>query len=122
MTEELVSYLERRAGSYLREVAVYDENAWEITYLREDLDKQMARERTEAIYGGIKAGLGPQGLEDQIGERYATLQVRDEAVLLNLPWNSSEGAFVGLEPDAATQLTGFLDECLKHGYRSNIQL
>ena len=29
-----------------------------------------------------------------MGERYATPQVRDESVLLNLPWNETEGAFV----------------------------
>ncbi|GAB7012593.1 hypothetical protein [Halolamina salina] len=115
MTEELIAYLRRRAGSHLRAVAAYDESAWEITYLRDDLDRRMARERTEKIYGGVKTGLGPSGIEDEMGERYATLQVRDEAVLLNLTWNETEGAIVGLEPEAASQLTGFIDECLKHG-------
>lgn len=33
-----------------------------------------------------------------MGERYATLQVRDDAVLLNLPWDQTHGAFVSLEP------------------------
>lgn len=121
MTEELVSYLEGRAGSHLREVAVYDENSWEIMYLREDLDKQIAQERIEQIYTGVKAGLGPQELEHEVGERYATLQVREDAVLLNLPWDRSEGSFVGLEPGAASQLMGFIDECLKHGYRNTIR-
>lgn len=122
MTEQLVSYLERRAGSYLRAVAVYDEESWEITYLRNDLDRQSARQQTEKIHGGVKTGLGPSGLTDEIGERYATLQVRDDAVLLNMPWNESEGAFVALEPGAASQLTGFLDECLKHCYRGAVSL
>ncbi|NHX35149.1 MULTISPECIES: hypothetical protein [Halolamina] len=122
MTEQLVSYLERRAGSYLRTVAVYDEESWEIVYLRDDLDRRSARQQTEKIYGGVKTGLGPSGLSDEIGERYATLQVRDDAVLLNMPWNGSEGAFVDLEPGAASQLTGFIDECLKHGYRGTVSL
>lgn len=40
MPEEFVSYLERRAGEHLRVVADYDENSWEVTYLRNDLDNQ----------------------------------------------------------------------------------
>ena len=53
-------------------------------------------------------------LAGELGDTHATLQVRDEAIIIHLLETHKEEYLIGLEPDAARNLTTFLDQCLDH--------
>jgi hypothetical protein len=112
MVEELLSYLQRRAGEYLRTVTVYDQEGYEIRYIRDDVDEAATREIVDEAYGGIQSGLQLTSVDDELGKRYATVQVREMAVILHFPREGADGCFVSLDLEAGRQLIQFVTECM----------
>lgn len=116
MTQDrLTEYLRHRAGNNLRGVVQYDDEAFEVIYVRDGLDTDAFRKRVEHIHTSIVERPAPQTGDDSFGKPYATLSVREHAVVLNLRWNASEGLLVGLEPDAARDLVAFIHETMERG-------
>lgn len=113
--ERLTEYLQRRAGDFLRGVVEYDADSYEIYYLRDDLDQDTFRQRVEHAHDGIIQHPSRETGEESFGEAYATLSVREYAVVLNLRWTPTDGMLVGLEPEAASDLVDFIHESLEHG-------
>lgn len=116
MTDELMSFLKERVGNSLRAIVEYREADIEVQYHRHDLDESTVRHRTSAGYGQIVqiSGSWDDGLTDERGAKRATLQVREEAVIVHLHETRYEGHLISLEPEAARDLTAFLGECLKY--------
>lgn len=113
--DRLTEFLRRRAGDYLRGVVQYDDESFEIIYVRDGLDAAAFRERVEHIHTSIVERPTPEVGDDSFGKPYATLSVRERAVVLNLCWNETEGLLVGLEPDAARDLVAFIHETMERG-------
>ncbi|MFC7044396.1 hypothetical protein ACFQH6_02320 [Halobacteriaceae archaeon GCM10025711] len=108
----LVPYLEWRAGPALRGVLVYDEHGYEMRYLDTASRRQFERE-IEAVVGWLRTDDSP--LSDAVlpyGEYEAAVYVLERAILVVLPSDDGRGTMIALDPDAALQLTGFVEECL----------
>jgi hypothetical protein len=45
------------------------------------------------------------------GDLHATVRVFDDAIILHFPVAANQGVVVSLEPDAARQLTTFINRC-----------
>ena len=112
----LTEYLQARAGEYLRGVVKYDADSFEIIHIREGLNPAAFRERVEHIHTNITQRPTVETGEDSFGKPYATLSVREYAVVLNLRWTPTEGIIVGLEPDAARDLVSFIHETMDRGF------
>lgn len=112
----LVDFLQDRAGNYLRAVGWYEKKTVELGYLRRDLSRDVMQQRLEEVHEHITWSWNPpesatiQGL----GAKRASLQVREQAVILHLPINTEKGVVVGLEPEAAGHLTTFIGDCLDY--------
>lgn len=111
----LTEYLRQRAGDYLRGVVQYDDESFEVIYVRDGLDTDAFRQRVDHIHTNIVDRPTPKTGQESFGKPYATLSVREHAVVINLRWNSTEGLLVGLEPDAARDLVAFIHEAMEHG-------
>lgn len=115
-TEELLEYLEQRAGESLRAVGQYQGEECDLQYLRDDLPRTATRDRLDALRANITWSWNPP--EDaslkELGTKRATLQVREQAVILHLLLGNQRGILIGLEPEAARDLTSFITDCLDH--------
>jgi hypothetical protein len=115
-TEELLEYLEQRAGESLRAVGRYQREECDLQYLRDDLSRTATRERLDALRANITWSWNPP--EDTsleaLGTKQATLQVREQTVILHLLLGDQQGILIGLEPEAARDLTSFITDCLDH--------
>ena len=117
MAQSLVSFVERQAGESLRAIAEYDNADIELLYLRNDLHQREISDRVETIHDNITWVWNPKEDEkviSKLGEKRATVQVREDAVIIHLLAERKQGYLIGLEPDAARNLTTFLGECLTH--------
>lgn len=116
MTDSLVTFARQRAGEYLRAVAEYERTEFHLLYYRDDLDRATIAERVDTIHDNITWSWNPDDDEGvaALGEKRATLQIREQAVILHLLEGRHRGYLVGLDPAAARDLTSFVGECLAH--------
>ena len=116
MANSLVPFVEQRAGESLRAIAEYGKTDVDLIYYRDDLPKTEVSKRVNTIHNNITWAWNPGDDEivSELGVKRATLQVREEAVIIHLLEEVNHGYLIGLEPDAARDLTTFLGECLNH--------
>lgn len=114
--EELLELLRSRAGDHVRLVGEYDEESLSIQYLREDLDRGAIEEQGEKIRKNLlDASLGHRdhGLTEHVGERYATMHLREDALIVTIPTETWSAVVFSLDPEAGRNLTAFLSECVE---------
>lgn len=116
MSQLLVKFVRKEAGKSLRAVVEYDHTDIEVLHHREGLTEETVVRRTRSIYDQVVQVSGSQedALTDELGRKRATLQVREEVVIIHLLESQLQGHIISLEPDAARDLTTFLAECLKY--------
>lgn len=114
MDNALVSYVRQQAGESLRAVAVYDDSGFEMLHRREDLAEHVVTGRVQMVYGNITWDWNPDDddLSEELGATQATLQVREEAIIIQLVTSETGGYLISLAPGAARNLTTFLKNCL----------
>lgn len=116
MGNSLVSFVHQRAGESLRAIAEYEQTDFDLLYYRDDLPRTTIRDRVETVHGNITWAWNPDDDDDEVvaelGKKRATVQVRDEVIIIHLLEGVNHGYLIGLEPDAARNLTTFLGECL----------
>lgn len=116
VSEDLVEYLEDRAGDYLRSVVHYEEADYEVLYLRDDVAEQYTEEKIEKVIQELKFEAMESNFQEQLyvhGGLGCTLRVFEKAVELHFPYDGYEGAAVALDPEAAQQLHSFVNDCLE---------
>lgn len=116
MSQSLVKFVKKEAGKSLRAVVKYEQASIDVQYHRDDLSVTTVERRVHTIFDQITTVSGTQDdeLTAELGRKRATLQVREEVVVIHLLENPFEGHIISLEPDAARDLTTFLAECLNH--------
>jgi len=88
------------------------ENA-ELVYLRDDLELEDVKRRAAELHEALTWPGNPSepgGLRD-LGERLATVSIRENVVLVNLPVAEEYGVVASLEPEAAGNLRGLVGDC-----------
>lgn len=112
MTPELADYLSRRASDGFRGLARYEGDDVEVLHTRRDLGRTEMYERARAIHRAVQLRDGESVL-DELGAAYATVQLREDAVILHFPMGDARGYLVGLEPDVARDLSSFVTDCIR---------
>lgn len=109
---ELLSYLGRRAGDTLRTVAAYDRDGVEFENVRGDLDREQARARARVIHEQIITQVPGDGVAgEQLGKQYASMHLREHALIIDIPVGTGEGFGITLDPEAGRKLTSFVRRC-----------
>jgi len=113
-TESITAYAKERAGDALRVVARYDKAGYSVEHARSDLDRTDVDRRVAAVYDQLTWDWSPP--EDEVmravGEAYATIQVRTDAVIVNLETGDAGGVLLSFSPSVTTDVVAFLGELL----------
>lgn len=112
MSPGLAEYLSRRASDAFRGLAQYDGDDLDVRYARDDLGHDEMYERAEVIHRAVRPRDDTNAL-DELGATRATIQMREDAVVLHFPVDEDVGYLVGLEPDVARDLSSFVSDCLR---------
>lgn len=113
--DDLTEFLIERAGNTLRCVARFAETEYVLVYVRDDIEERPLESRVREVHSNVHRGgvRGNTALRAELGPVQASLQLRDEAVILYFPGDDGQGVLVSLEPVAASQLQMFVEECLQ---------
>lgn len=114
--EELVEFMKDVAGEHLRGVLAYDENGFDMVYVREDVVQSRT---TDASLAGELPIIHDLALTEErlpaevssFGRYHATVRVFDDAVLIQLVTGEMQGYGISLDPAAARQLNQFVQRC-----------
>lgn len=110
---KFLEFLKDRTGESLRAVEWYRDDDAELIYLRDDLDQAELQHRADDIHEFLTWDVDSSEMGDLqgLGEELASVSLREQAVLVHLPVSQKYGVVIGLEPEAARSLHGFVTEC-----------
>lgn len=115
----LVKFLLEETGETLYVVVQHETNSWDVLYVRDavrerikawerDLGELMDHFREDA-----KANRQREELFD-VGSFHCSLHLFDELLIIHFSQSSGEGILFGYSPQAAPNLTTFVDLCLPY--------
>ena len=114
--QQLTEFLKSEAGRFLRGVVRYDADQFTIVYVRDDVNDDHFRTRVAQIYDRLIEYTPEDTSTETFGKPYATLNIREHAVILNLRWGPSERVLIGLDLEAGRQLVSFVHESMERGF------
>ena len=120
--EELVAFLKQRAGDALRGVAHYYEDGYELLYVRDDVAHRYTDDHFEQLFGTIREEMSEQTVQESaynLGTLHCTMRLFDDGIVLNFSQGERVGTSVSLDPEAASNLTTFTYECIRHIHRAS---
>lgn len=110
----LVTYLRNTADEYLRGIAMYDADEYDVLYLRDDLRARRFKSEVDRMVDRLNQE--SRAREQQafpFGDLTGTLRTFEEAVVMHFPHTQGRGTIITLEPGVARQLNSFMHECEK---------
>lgn len=117
--EELVAFVQHRAGELVRSVAYFDEETRTVLYARDDVADEYSSDEVDGIFNDLSFdALGKPHTEQLYphGELNCIVRCFDDAIELHFPHGEQSGTAVALEPDAITDLEGLINDCLNELY------
>jgi hypothetical protein len=116
MTDDaLVAFVEERAGETLRVIAEIEQPDYTVHYRRSDLQRDEVADRMDRIHGEgtVAWNMGTGDALAGVGEKRATVEIREEAVIVHLLVETGRRYVLEFEHSAARNLTSFLGECFE---------
>lgn len=116
--DELLEYLQDRAGDALRVIGWYSDDDWGTLFVRDDLDRDAVQNRLDYIAHQLSNRRGSKGDPlAPLGDEQAMVQVRERAVVIRFPMAGEGGILVSLDTTAARNLHEFVVDCAErlHG-------
>lgn len=111
---ELLSYLEETAGEYLRGVVWYEDDEYEIHYIRDDLRTRRLRSEVDKMIDRLRReSRSGERRSFSLGEVNGIVRSFEEAMVMHFPSTQGRGTVVTLEPEVARQLNTFIGSCLE---------
>lgn len=110
---QLVTFLDDRAGDYFRAAIRYDPDGWEILHLRAGIDRQELEEQLPRLHGIIKdrQAIVREDEYPPLGESEGAIELHEHGTLLHIREGESAGVVVTLDRDAGRNLAGFVEKC-----------
>ncbi|WP_435125724.1 hypothetical protein [Halobaculum sp. D14] len=112
----VVAFLETAAGPLLRGAWQYNHDDYYTLYLRDDVADRYSDTDFEALFDALRTS-GPRDdvLEQlgEIGRLHCDVRMYDGAVTLHILQRDDVGTLVSLDPDAATDLTSFVNQLIR---------
>lgn len=114
----IVDFLLERAGDRIRSVASYSATDSQVLFLREDDPEGYDAQRLESVIEECRKENARSGRIEHMhgddGPLNCVVRTFDRGVEMHFVTGDEQGVVVGLDPDAATNLHGFVDDCLGH--------
>ncbi len=115
--QELVERLQNEAGESLRTVTTYDEDSYELRFVRDNVDAIYSTGEFDAIFEEIRLeGWGRERLEDlfNAGPLECGVYGFEQAMMLHFVENGFGGVFVTYDRDAGIDAEAFIEVCRDH--------
>ena len=111
---ELLSYLKETAGEYLRGVVWYENDEYEIRYIRDDLRTRRLRSEVDKMIDRLRReSRSGERRSFSFGEVNGIVRSFEEAMVMHFPSTQGRGTVVTLDPEVARQLNTFIGSCLE---------
>lgn len=113
--DALVAFVEERAGETLRVIAEVEQPEYTVHYRRDDLQREAVVERMDRIHAKrtVARNAGSDDGLAGVGETRATVEIREEAVVVHLLVEPDRRYVLEFEHSAARNLTSFLGKCFE---------
>lgn len=111
---ELVETLHEVAGDAVRSVCTYDEENYDLLFMRENVDAIYSTEEIEEIFDDLRLeGWGRERLEGlfNAGGLECSIYGFEDAMMFHFVENGFEGAFVTYDRGADVDVEAFLEAC-----------
>lgn len=115
--ESLVDALQDEAGDALRSVTYYDEESYEMLFLRDDVDAIYSAEELDEVFDDLRLeGWGRERLEDlfNAGDLECSIYGFEDAMMFHFVTNDFKGVFLTYDRAAAVDVEDFIDACKTH--------
>lgn len=116
-SDEFVRFLLDRAGDAVRSVVRYDAVDSEVLFIRDDVAEGYSALEIETVIAALRQEGERAERQEHVhahGKLNCIVRAFDGGLELHFPYGDTEGVAVALEPQAATHLYGFVDDCLEH--------
>lgn len=120
---DLVKFLQKQAGEYLRGAVHYTADDYEMLYLRDDVDTLSSDEEMQELFEYYR-----QVNRDQnnvrpfdLGNNHCTVDFYDDAILFHFTQGSDVGTVITLAPEAGRDIIQFITECLAQLHKNSPQ-
>ena len=111
----IVDALTDDVGEGLRSVAEYDNNGYELYYIRDDLEETYSAEEIQRVYEQIDVeGLGYYTLQKvfKAGDLECATYTFEDGRMFHLPIGDFSGLFVSIDRSTAIDHDAVIDRCL----------
>jgi hypothetical protein len=115
MASRLEEYFTARVGENLRSIVTYEEDSFELEYLRDDvgdrytdieIDKAIDESRMESLSAPIYDGL----YDEDHGDLTCMVKCYEHVIEMNFVLNDGVGAAVALDAEALSEAAGLVGE------------
>jgi hypothetical protein len=99
----------------LHAVGHYSTDDYEVVYLRDDVREQYSDDEIEDVVEDLRwesFAKSTQERQYRLGSLNCSMQAFEEGIVMHFPYDDNRGTLISLEPRAARQLTGCIDDCL----------
>ena len=109
---ELITYLRDTTDDYLRGVAVYNADEYDIVYLRDDLKTRRFKSEVDRMIDRLQQETrGREQRAFPFGDLTGTVRAFDEAMVMHYPHTQERGTVTTLDPEVGRDLNTFMHEC-----------
>lgn len=115
--ESLVDALQDEAGLALRSVTYYDEESYEMLFLRDDVETIYSSEELDDVFNDLRLeGWGRERLKDlfNAGDLECSIYGFEDAMMFHFVTNDFTGVFLTYDRGATVDVEEFITVCKAH--------
>lgn len=112
----LVEFLRSRTGEALRGAAHYDDDTYDILYIREDVREQYTSAEITQIFATLRQEKQTAQYQERalhLGGHRCSVDVYRDGILMNFIQNDFSGTVISLDASVGSDLLNFIDSCLE---------
>jgi len=111
----LVKFLNDQAGPHLRGAIHYSEEGYDSLYMREDVEELYSDAKMQELAEYYRYQSTAQNSEEpfSLGNCHCNISCYDDAILFHFAQGDDVGTVITLDPEAGSDILGFITQCLK---------
>ena len=111
----LVAFLKKQAGNHLRGAIHYSKDGYDSLYMREDIEELYSDAKMQELVEYYQHQSTVQTAEEpfSLGNCHCNISCYDNAILFHFAQGDDVGTVITLDPEAGSDILGFITRCLK---------
>ena len=109
---QLITYLRDTVDDNLRGVAVYNQDAYDVVYLRDNLRTRRFKSEVDQMIDRLQQETRAREQRAfPFGDLTGTVRSFEEAMVMHYPHTQERGTLITLDPEVGRDLNTFMHEC-----------